>query len=51
MKKDQSLILFCDEILRELEDHELYSFEDGYSTYYQVNIAAKDQFETIFISP
>ena len=48
-KKDRYPISFCDEILEEVGSHELYSFVDGYSGYYQVKIASEDQLKISFI--
>ena len=50
-KKERYSILFCDEVLEEVENHELYLFVDGYSGYHQVKITPDDQLKTSFTSP
>ena len=48
MKNDRYPIPFCDKILEEVGDYELYSFADGFSEYHQVKIVHEDQFKTTF---
>jgi hypothetical protein len=50
-KKDQYLLPFCEEILEEVEGHEMYTFGNGYKGYHQVKIALEDQLKTTFTTP
>ena len=50
-KKNRYPIPFCDEILEQVGDHELYCFADEYSGYHQVRIAKEDQLKTTFTLP
>jgi hypothetical protein len=50
-KKDRYPLPFCEEILEEVERHEMYTFRDGYKGYHQVKIVLKDQLKTTFTTP
>ncbi|MCO5553788.1 hypothetical protein L7F22_007314 [Adiantum nelumboides] len=50
-KRDHFPFPFQDEILNEVAGHERYTVCDGYSGYYQIRIAKKDQHKTTFITP
>jgi hypothetical protein len=50
-KKNRYPLLFCEEILEEIERHEMYTFRDGYKGYHQVKITLEDQLKTTFTTP
>ncbi len=50
-KKCQYFISFCDEVLKEVGGHELYSFTGGCSKYHQVRIVKEDKLKTMVTSP
>jgi hypothetical protein len=50
-KKDRYPLPFCEEILEEIEGHEMYTFGDGYKGYHQVKIIPEDQLKTTFTTP
>jgi hypothetical protein len=39
---------FTDEVLENVEGHEVYSFNDGFSCYHQIKIAQEDRYKTTF---
>jgi len=51
IKKDRYPLPFCEEILKEVAGHKMYTFEDGYRGYHQVKIAPEDQLKTTFTTP
>ena len=42
-RKDHFPLPFLDQVLERVEGHEYYCFLDGYSRYYQIEIALEDQ--------
>ncbi|MCO5610893.1 hypothetical protein L7F22_065136 [Adiantum nelumboides] len=50
-KRDHFPLPFQDEILNEVARNEPYTVCDGYSGYYQIRIAEKNQHKTTFITP
>ena len=50
-KRDHFPLPFQDKILNEVAGHERYTVCDGYSRYFQINIAEEDQKKTTFITP
>ena len=50
-KRDHFHLPFQDEILNKVAGHERYTVCDGYSRYFEINIAKGDQKKTTFISP
>ena len=50
-KRDHFPLPFQDKILNEVAGHERYTVCDGYSGYFQISIAKKDQKKTTFITP
>ena len=51
MRKDHFPLLFMDQLLERVSDHPFYYFLDGYSGYFQIEIAADDQEKTTFTCP
>jgi hypothetical protein len=47
-RKDHFPLPFIDQILERVAGHEYYCFLDGYSGYYQIEIALEDQGKTTF---
>ena len=47
-KKDHFPLPFLDQILERVAGHDFYCFLDGYSGYYQIDIAPEDQEKTTF---
>jgi hypothetical protein len=50
-RKDHFPLPFIDQILERVAGHEYYCFLDGYSGYYQIEIALEDQGNTTFTCP
>jgi len=50
-RKDHFLLLFIDQMLERLAEHEYYCFLDGYSRYNQILIAPEDQEKITFTCP
>jgi len=50
-KKYRYPLSFCEEISEEVLGHEMYTYEDGYRGYHQVNIVSEDQLKTTFTMP
>jgi len=50
-KKDRYPLPFCEEILEEVVQHKMYTFENGYRGYHQVKIILEDQLKITFITP
>jgi hypothetical protein len=50
-RKDHLPLPFIDQILERVVGHEYYCFLDGYSGYYQIEIALEDQGKTTFTCP
>ena len=50
-RKDHFPLPFIDQILERVAGHEFYCFLDGYSGYYQIDIAPEDQEKTTFTCP
>ena len=50
-KKDHFPLPFMDQLLERISDHPFYCFLDGYSDYFQIEIAAEDQEKTTFTYP
>ncbi len=48
-KKDLYLLFFIEEVLDMVAKHEVYSFLDGFLSYYQIMIALKNMYKIIFI--
>jgi hypothetical protein len=48
-KKDPYPLPFIEEVLDMVAKHEVYSFLDGFSSYYQIMIAPEDMYKIIFI--
>ncbi|MCO5609587.1 hypothetical protein L7F22_063817 [Adiantum nelumboides] len=51
MKRDPYSLPFIDDILDSVAGHERYSVCDGFSGYFQLNLAQEDQKKTTFITP
>jgi hypothetical protein len=50
-KKNRYPLPFCEEILKEVVRHKMYTFENGYRGYHQVKIISEFQSKTTFITP
>ena len=50
-RKDHFLLPFMDKLLERIYGHPFYCFLDGYSEYFQIEIAAEDQEKTTFTCP
>ena len=50
-RKDHFFLLFMDQLLERISSHPFYFFLDGYSGYFQIEIAPKDQEKTTFTCP
>ena len=50
-RKDHFPLPFIDQLLERVSGHPFYSFLDGYSGYFQIEIAPKDQEKTTFTCP
>ena len=50
-KRDHFPLPFQDEILNEVAGHKRYTVCNGYSGYFQINIAKEDRKKTTFITP
>ena len=50
-RKDHFPLPFIDQILERVAGHPYYCFLDGYSRYYQIDIAIEDEEKTIFTWP
>ena len=50
-RKDHFPLPFIDQILERVAGHDFYCFLDGYSGYYQIDIAPEDQEKTTFTCP
>jgi hypothetical protein len=50
-RNDHFPLPFIDQILERVVGHECYCFLDGYSGYYQIQIALKNQGKTTFTCP
>ena len=50
-RKDHFPLPFLDQILERVAGHEFYCFLDGFSGYYQIEIAPEDQEKTTFTCP
>ena len=50
-RKDHFPLPFLDQVLERVVGHEYYCFLDGYSRYYQIEIALEDQEKTTFTCP
>ena len=50
-RKDHFPLPFLDQILERVAGHDFYCFLDGYSGYYQIDIAPEDQEKTTFTCP
>lgn len=50
-QKDHFPLPFIDQILERMAGHPFYCFLDGYSGYYQIEIALEDQDKTTFTCP
>ena len=50
-RKDHFLLPFIDQLLKRVSGHPFYRFLDGYSRYFQIEIAAEDQEKTNFTYP
>ncbi|GKB78490.1 reverse transcriptase domain-containing protein [Tanacetum coccineum] len=50
-RKDHFPLPFIDQMLERLAGHEYYCFLDGFSGYFQIPIAPKDQEKTTFTCP
>ena len=51
IRKDHFPLPFLDQVLERVVGHEYYCFLDGYSRYYQIEIALEDQEKTTFTCP
>jgi hypothetical protein len=49
-KKDLYLLPFMEEVLDMVARHEVYSFLDGFLSYYHITIAPKDKYKIVFIT-
>ena len=47
-RKDHFPLPFLDQVLERVAGHKYYCFLDGYSGYYQIEIALEDQEKTTF---
>ena len=50
-RKDHFPLPFIDQVLERVSDHPFYCFLDGYSGYFQIEIAIEDQGKTTFTCP
>ena len=50
-RKDHFLLPFIDQLLERVSGHPFYCFLDGYSGYFQIEIAPEDQEKTTFTCP
>ena len=50
-RKDHFLLPFIDQLLERVSGHPFYCFSDGYSGYFQIEIAPEDQEKTTFTCP
>ena len=50
-RKDHFPLPFMDQLLERIFDHPFYCFLDGYSGYFQIEIASEDQEKTTFTCP
>ena len=50
-RKDHFPLSFIDQVLERVSDHPFYCFLDGYSRYFQIEIAVEDQEKTTFTCP
>ena len=50
-RKDHFPLPFIDQLLERVSGHPFYCFLDGYSEYFQIEIAAEDQEKTTFTYP
>ena len=50
-RKDHFPLPFMDQLLEKIFGHPFYCFHDGYSSYFQIEIAVEDQEKTTFTSP
>ena len=50
-RKDHFPLPFMDQVLKRVSDHPFYCFLDGYSGYFQIEIAIEDQEKTTFTCP
>ena len=50
-RKDHFPLPFMDQLLERISSHPFYCFLDGYSGYFQIEIAAEDQEKTTFTCP
>ena len=50
-RKDHFHLPFMDHLLERISGHPFYCFLDGYSGYFQIEIAAEDQEKTTFTCP
>ena len=50
-RKDHFPLLFIDQLLERVSRHPLYCFFDGYSGYFQIEIAPEDQEKTTITCP
>ena len=50
-RKDHLSLPFMDQLLERISGHPFYCFLDGYSGYFQIEIAAEDQKKTTFTCP
>ena len=50
-RKDHFLLPFIDQVLKRVSGHPFYCFLDGYSGYFQIEIAVEDQENTTFTCP
>ena len=50
-RKDHFPLPFMDQLLERISVHPFYCFLDGYSSYFQIEIAAEDQEKTTFTCP
>ena len=51
IRKDHFPLPFMDQLLERISGHPFYCFLDGYSGYFQIEIAAEDQEKTTFTCP
>ena len=50
-RKNHFPLSFIDQVLERVSDHPFYCFLDGYSRYFQIEIAVEDQEKTTFTCP
>ena len=50
-RKDHFLLPFIDQLLKRVSGHPFYFFLDGWSRYFQIEIAVEDQEKTTFTFP